>query len=116
MKGDKQVRDFPPSEAKGLAELVQYGEGAVVSRTLRKSKAGTLTVFAFDAGQELSEHSAPFDAYVQVLDGRAQLVIGGERVEAKAGELVLMPADIPHAVEAPERFKMLLTMIRDPKE
>ncbi|MBW2732003.1 MAG: cupin domain-containing protein [Deltaproteobacteria bacterium] len=114
MSADQPTQEFPPSEAKSLTELVEYGEAAVVSRTLRKSKAGTLTVFAFDAGQGLSEHSAPFDAYVQVLEGRTVLVIGGERVEAQAGELVLMPADIPHAVEAPERFKMLLTMVRDP--
>ena len=71
-----------------------------------------MTVFAFDAGQALSEHSAPFDAYVQVLDGEGQMVIGGESVTAKAGEVVLMPANVPHAVNAPVRFKMLLLMFR----
>jgi quercetin dioxygenase-like cupin family protein len=102
-----------PKSPTRIADLVEYAEGAVVSRTLAKGKTGTLTVFAFDAGQELSEHTAPFDAYVQVLDGRAELVIGGEPVEAEDGEIVLMPADIPHAVKAVERFKMLLTMFRE---
>jgi quercetin dioxygenase-like cupin family protein len=105
-------RTFPPAEARALAGLVEYGDGAVVSRTLSRSKAGTLTVFAFDAGQELSEHTAPFDAWIQVLEGEAELIIGGRSVPATAGELVLMPADIPHAVKAPARFKMLLTMFR----
>ena len=95
-----------------LAELLDYAPGAVVSRTLVKSKAGTLTVFAFDQGEELSEHTTPFDAHVQVLEGRAELVIGGESVLPKAGETVLMPADVPHAVKAVERFKMLLILIR----
>jgi quercetin dioxygenase-like cupin family protein len=101
-----------PSVAHTLATLVEYGEGAVVSRTLAKGKAGTLTVFAFDAGQELSEHSAPFDAWVQVLDGQVTLTIGGEPVTAGVGEIVCMPANVPHAVNAPERMKMLLTMFR----
>jgi quercetin dioxygenase-like cupin family protein len=95
-----------------LGELVDYGEGAVVSRTLARSEAGTLTVFAFARGQELSEHTAPFDALVQVLEGEAELVIGGEAVAARAGQWVMMPADVPHAVRAVEPFKMLLTMIR----
>ena len=96
-----------------LETLVDYADGAVVSRTLVKSKIGTLTVFAFDAGEELSEHTAPFDAYVQVLDGAAELTIGGEVVRAEAGETVRMPAHIPHAVHAAERFKMLLTLFRE---
>jgi quercetin dioxygenase-like cupin family protein len=95
-----------------LEELLDYGPGAVVSRTLTKSEAGTLTVFAFDQGEELSEHTAPFDAYVQVLDGRAELVIGGESVFPQVGETVLMPADVPHAVKAIRPLKMLLIMIR----
>ena len=105
-------KGMPASEAVTLAALVEYGEGAVVSRTLAKNDAGTLTVFAFDEGQELSEHSAPFDALVQILDGEVELTIGGESVPATAGQAVLMPADIPHAVKATSRFKMLLTMIR----
>ena len=101
------------AEAAGLADLVAYGPGAVVSRTLAKGGAGTLTVFAFDEGQELSEHSAPFDAHVLILDGRALLTIGGEPVEASAGEIVLMPAHVPHAVRAISRFKMLLIMFKE---
>jgi len=95
-----------------LAELVEYGEGAVVSRTIAKSKAGTMTVFAFDAGEELSEHTAPFDAFVHILDGEAKLTIDGQDVIAKTGQIVLMPAKIPHAVHAASRFKMLLVLIR----
>jgi quercetin dioxygenase-like cupin family protein len=95
-----------------LADLVQYGEGAVVSRTLIKRPTGTITLFAFDVGQELSEHTAPFDAVVQVLDGEALLSVGGQPISAKTGETVIMPANIPHAVKAVARFKMLLTMIR----
>ena len=114
MSATHQAETLAPSQPRKLAELVDYGQGAVVSRTLRKTKGGTLTLFAFDQGQELSEHSAPFDAYVQVLEGRVTLTIGGEAVCAGAGELVLMPANIPHALVATERFKMLLTMIRDP--
>ena len=101
-----------PGAPTRLGALLDYAPGAVVSRTLAKSKAGTLTVFAFDQGEELSEHTAPFDAYVQVLDGRAELVIGGESRFPEAGETVLMPANVPHAVKAVERFKMLLIMIR----
>ncbi len=95
-----------------LADLVEYSPGSVVSRTLAKSDAGTLTIFAFDAGEELSEHSAPFDAYVQNLDGKVELLIGGKPIHPAVGETVLMPANVPHAVKAPERFKMLLIMIR----
>lgn len=96
-----------------LEALVDYAPGAVVSRTLQKGPAGTLTVFAFDEGQELSEHSAPFDAYVNVLDGEVLLTIGGAPVRATAGETVLMPAHIPHAVRAVTPFKMLLIMIKE---
>lgn len=101
-----------PAQPSRLEALLDYAPAAVVSRTITKSKAGTLTVFAFDAGQELSEHSAPFDAYVQILDGEAELTIGGQVVPARAGETVLMPANVPHAVRAAQRFKMLLIMIR----
>jgi len=95
-----------------LAALVDYGRGAVVSRTLLRGRSGTLTLFAFDRGQGLSEHVAPFHALVQVLEGRLDLTIGSRRVSARAGEAVLMPARIPHALHAPVRAKMLLTMLR----
>jgi len=101
-----------PATPVRLDELVDYAPGAVVSRTLAKSAAGTLTVFAFDAGEELSEHTAPFDAYVQNLDGKVELTIDGQAVHPAVGETVLMPANIPHAVLAVERFKMLLILIR----
>lgn len=112
-KTGKPAGRLPEAEPLRLAELVDYAEGSVVSRTIQKTKTGTMTIFAFDAGQELSEHSAPFDALVQVLDGEVELVIGGKSVPAVTGETVLMPADIPHAVIAVKQFKMLLTMIRE---
>jgi len=100
------------SKAFDLAKLASYGEGAIVSRTLVENKAGTITLFAFDAGQGLSEHSAPFDAFVNVLEGEAEFVIGGKAVKTGAGQVVIMPANVPHAVKATRRFKMLLTMLR----
>jgi len=100
------------AKAHDLAGLVQYADGSIVSRTIAQNDAGTLTLFAFDKGQKLSEHSAPFDAVVQILDGEAELVIGGKRVRAAAGQLVVMPANVPHAVNAVKRFKMFLTMLR----
>ena len=104
-----------PATPVKLAELVDYGNGAVVSRTIEKGKAGTLTVFAFDEGEALSEHTAPFNAYVTILDGVAELTIDGRAVTARAGETVLMPANIPHALQAKQRFKMLLSMIKERK-
>jgi quercetin dioxygenase-like cupin family protein len=109
----KQVSgELPAARSVKLTELVAYAPGSVVSRTLVKNAAGTITLFAFDAGQGLSEHSAPYAALVQVLDGAVTLTIGGVPVPAAAGETVLMPANVPHAVHASQRFKMLLTMIR----
>ncbi len=114
MPSDKATQgQLPPSTNFSVTGLADYAEGAIVSRTLAKTGGGSLTFFAFDAGQELSEHSAPFDAFVQVLDGEAELVIDGKSVPARTGDLVCMPANIPHAVKAPQRFKMLLTMLRD---
>ena len=95
-----------------LAGMVDYAPGAVVSRTILDKKSGTLTVFAFDEGQGLSEHTAPYDATVMILDGEATLQIAGKPVKVKTGELAIMPADIPHDVRAEQRFKMLLIMIR----
>lgn len=95
-----------------LKNHISYAEGSVVSKTLVHKETGTLTLFAFDTGQGLSEHTAPFDAIVQILDGLAEITLGGKKVSVKTGELIIMPANIPHAVHAPEKFKMLLTMIR----
>ena len=100
------------AQAARLTELVDYQEGSVVSRTLIEKRTGTVTLFAFDAGQGLSEHTAPFDALVHLLDGEAEVVISGQPLHLKAGEIVVMPANEPHALRAPERFKMLLTMIK----
>ena len=94
-------------------ELVAYQAGAVVSRELVKKKTGTVTVFAFDKDQGLSEHTAPFDALVQVLDGVAEITIGGTPHRVGKNELILMPANVPHALKAIERFKMMLIMIRE---
>ena len=95
------------------AGMVDYQQGAVVSREVVRGEKGTLSVFAFDRGQGLSEHSAPFDATVLVLDGEAEVVIGGNPLEVGAGEMVVMPADVPHAINARQRFKMMLIMIRE---
>ena len=92
--------------------LVEYAADSIVSKTLIDTKAGTITLFAFDAGQGLSEHAAPYDAIVQIIDGDAEITIGGNAVHANEGNMVIMPANIPHALQAKNRFKMLLTMIR----
>jgi quercetin dioxygenase-like cupin family protein len=99
-------------EALQLQELVGYQPGAVVSRTLVDRGVGTVTLFAFDAGEGLSEHTAPYDAFVQVVEGGCDITIAGTVHQLKAGEIIIMPANIPHAVRATERFKMLLVMIR----
>jgi len=101
-----------PGTAVVLGALADYAPAAVVSRTIAKTAAGTMTVFAFDAGESLSEHTAPFDAWVTVLDGEVKLVVGGHPVVARTGETVRMPANVPHAVYAEQRFKMLLVMLR----
>ncbi len=95
-----------------LKDYIEYSPGSVVSKTLKQNPAGTITLFSFDAGQGLSEHSAPFDAVVQVIDGEGHFIIGGEGHNLKEGELIIMPANVPHAVKAERRFKMLLTMLR----
>jgi quercetin dioxygenase-like cupin family protein len=95
-----------------MAKLVDYQEGSVVSRQITKADAGNVTLFAFDAGQELSEHTAPFDALVHVVEGEAEIIISGNSFNLKSGDAIIMPADEPHAVKATGQFKMLLTMIR----
>lgn len=95
-----------------LGSGIEYAAGSVVSKTLLDKKTGTLTLFSFDAGQGLSEHTSPYDATVQIIDGEAEITIGGKQVIAKAGDLVIMPANVPHELRAKQRFKMLLIMIR----
>jgi len=99
-------------ESECLEKLVGYAADSIVSKTILDKSAGTLTLFAFDKGQKLSEHTAPYDAVVQVLDGQATVTIDGRDKKVQAGELIIMPANVPHAVTAVERFKMLLIMIR----
>ena len=102
-----------PSEVVAVSELVQVAPEAIVSRVLLRSPAGSVTVFAFAAGQELAEHTAPFDALVQVVAGRLELTIGGRPVTVTSGQLVVMPAQVPHALRAAVDSTMILTMLRD---
>ena len=101
----------PKAAVHQLADLAQYQEGSIVSRQITKQEAGNVTLFAFDAGQELSEHTTPFDALVHVLDGEAEVFISGEPFLVQAGQIIILPAGKPHALRAARRFKMLLTMI-----
>jgi len=102
----------PKTEILALSEMVSYQTGSVVSRQITKADAGNVTLFAFDEGQELSEHTAPFDALVHVVEGEAEIIISGKSFFLKSGDAIIMPANDPHAVKAPSQFKMLLTMIR----
>lgn len=99
-------------KAQNLQNLVEYSADSIVSKTILDKQAGTITLFAFDKGQKLSEHTTPYNAVVQILDGQAQLTIGGENVEVISGQIIIMPGNVPHAVTAQEKFKMLLIMIR----
>lgn len=101
-----------PGEVLKLAALAEYQPGAIVSREIVSQKAGTVTLFAFEAGQGLSEHTAPFDALVNIIEGEAEITIAGKPLRLTAGDLVIMPAHKPHAVKAVTRFKMMLTMFR----
>jgi len=105
-------KGLPGAQAARAAELVSYQDGAIVSREIVKKPTGSVTVFAFDMGQGLSEHTAPFDALVQVLEGEVEIAISGKPHFLQGGELILMPANQPHALKALNRFKMILTMIR----
>ncbi len=120
---DEGGMDMPDSEEPGdtkklagvaatLTDLLEYQDDAVVSRTIIDKKTGTLTLFSFDEGQGLSEHTAPFDAFVYIVDGEAEVTISGNSLQLRAGEVVVMPANEPHALRATKRFKMMLVMIR----
>jgi len=109
------IKNISFSEPHVLMDLVDYQKGRVVSRTLAQNDALSLTLFAFDQGEGLSAHAAPGDALVQVLDGEVSLTIGGKEVAAKSGQVVVMPADVPHSVHAVKPFKMLLTVVKRPK-
>jgi len=103
---------FSKGKVLNLEEMVEYSSGGVISKQVLKSQSGNITLFSFDQGQGLSEHTAPFDAVVQVLDGEAQIIIGGNPNLLKKGESIIMPANVTHALQATRRFKMLLTMIK----
>lgn len=107
------ARDELKAKVLSLKDLVAYQEGTIASRMIINRKAGNITLFAFDQGEGLSEHTAPFDAVLTVLDGEAEITIGGSPFRLKEGETLIMPANIPHAVSAVTRFKMMLTMIRE---
>ncbi len=99
-------------QVKSLSGMSAYQDGSVVSREIIKKQTGSVTVFAFDKGEGLSEHTAPFDALVTILDGEAEIVISGNPNRVQAGEFIIMPANEPHSLKAVEKFKMMLTMIR----
>jgi len=109
--GEQEV-NHPLAEVLDLQVLVDYQKGTVVSRTLINKKIGTVTLFAFDTGEGLSEHTAPFDALVYVFGGEAEIIIAGTPFQVKKGEMIIMPADKPHELKAVKRFKMMLVMIR----
>lgn len=103
---------FPTAEKFSMTDKVSYADGSVVSKIIIRNEKGNVTLFAFDKGEFLSEHTAPFDAIVQILDGKAEVVIAGKQFALNVGDSIIMPANVPHAVNALERFKMLLTMIK----
>ena len=106
-------KENPTPSVENLNGMIDYQAGSVVSRTLLKKKTGTLTLFAFDEGEGLSEHTSPYEALVHVIDGEAVVVISGEEYRVKAGEVITLPADEPHALRAETPFKMMLSMIRE---
>lgn len=103
---------FNTAEIYNLKESVEYASGSTVSKIVSKNDSGNLTLFAFDKGQSLSKHTAPFDAFIQVLDGQAKIIIDDKPFNLKGGDSIIMPANVPHAVDATERFKMLLVMVK----
>ena len=112
MGQDTEQKGVARAQVAKLVNLADYQEGSVVSRTMIDRKTGTVTFFAFDEGQGLSEHTAPYDALVYLLDGEAEIVISGKATRVKKGEMIVIPAKKPHALRAVKRFKMILTMIR----
>jgi quercetin dioxygenase-like cupin family protein len=104
--------EFEKSKTFSYSESVDYAEGAIVSKTVLKKESGNISLFAFAKGEALSEHTAPFDALIQVVDGEGEIIINGKSHYLKTGQSIILPANIPHAVKAPERFKMVLIMIK----
>lgn len=112
MSNSPKTGGLPAAQVTNTADFVGYQDGAIVSREIIKKPTGTVTLFAFDAGEGLSEHTAPFDALVQVLEGEAEITVAGRPQRVLGGEMILLPSGQPHAVKAVTRFKMLLTMLR----
>ena len=104
--------EFEKGKTFSFNDSVDYSEGGIVSKTVLKKETGNISLFSFDKGEALSEHTAPFDAMIQVVDGKGEIVIGGKSNLLETGQTIIMPANIPHAVKAVERFKMVLTMIK----
>jgi len=114
MQNEKTAKEtkFTPAQAAKVGALVEYQPASIVSREILKKTTGRVTLFAFDAEEGLSEHTSPFDALVQIVEGQAEITIAGKPNRVSEGELILMPANQPHALKALKRFKMILTMIR----
>ncbi|HNQ66843.1 MAG TPA: cupin domain-containing protein [Bacteroidales bacterium] len=108
-----EQNNFPKSKALQPETQIEYQNGSIVSKTIVKKEKGNITLFAFDKNQALSEHTAPFDALISVIDGKAEVIIGGNPNVVEAGQMILMPANIPHAVNAIEKFKMMLVMVKE---
>jgi len=104
--------EIESSKVNKIIDLVEYQQGSVVSRLLINKDSGSVTLFAFDKGQKLSEHTAPFDAFAHILDGKSEIIISGKKFVLEQGDMIIMPANKPHAVNAVEKFKMMLTMIK----
>ena len=111
-KENEKVLEACLAKAQNLIGLVEYANDSIVSKTILDKAAGSITLFAFDEGQNLSEHTSPYDAVLQILDGTAQIIIGGNNNNVSSNEIIIMPANTPHSVNAQEKFKMLLIMIR----
>jgi quercetin dioxygenase-like cupin family protein len=107
-----ESNEFEKAKIFSFNDSVEYASGGILSKTVLKKETGNISLFSFARGEALSEHTAPFDAIIQVVDGRGEVTIGGKPFILKAGETIIMPANIPHAVRAVEKFKMVLTMIR----
>ena len=107
-----ETNEFEKSKVFSFSESIEYSDGGIVSKTVLKKQTGNISLFSFDKGEALSEHTAPFDAMIQVVDGRGEIIIGGESFFLETGQSIIMPANITHAVKAVDKFKMVLTMIR----
>lgn len=110
-----EQKEFVKDKVFSFDKEVDYSDGAIVSKNVLKRDTGNISLFAFDKGEGLSEHTAPFDALVQVVDGKAEITVGGKKHLLEKGDSIIMPANIPHALKAVEKYKMVLTMIKEPK-